>query len=144
MKDTEPGVFYSPTQEDLAELARLYESCMGFPLNCATAAVLEQWFEKMEPALIREAIRRTGIHARRPCVAYANAILMNWETQGIHDMAAMFKAEKTRQFNRTHQRRMGACWWNASNFSERSYSREESEKDYFDLEKFFEDEAAGI
>lgn len=123
-ENTHPGVFCFPSAEELQELCSLYEGCIGVPLNNASAAIIEEWFERMELQLICEAIRRTGIYARRPGAPYIRAILKNWDSQGIHSIFDLQNKEKVRIQAKTHQSAMKPWWNQAQNYQQHPFNEE--------------------
>ena len=66
-------------------------------------------------------------------VLYMEKLLGAWEKANISTLDAA-RADHARVAG---ERKAGGEPANPSNFQQRSYTREESEKDYFDLEKFF-------
>lgn len=94
----------------------------------------EQWFERMEPALIREAVQRCGLYARRPGAPYIRAILANWDKQGIHCMEDLQAKEIFRTQTQNHRQAMRP-WW--QNYQQHSYTEADYEGFYYDPARDF-------
>ena len=94
----------------------------------------EGWKNRFSPALIAyaaECSRGMG----KP-VLYMEKLLSEWEKAHISTLDAA-KADHARA---TGSKKPAAAQGSAANFQQRSYTKEETERDYFDLEKFFAEE----
>lgn len=126
---TEPGVYPFPSQDELGKFTTLIVGVTGQEINAATALIFESWFEKVEFGLLIEAARRTGLYARRPSVHYWNAILKNWQKQGItcvDDLAREYGG-------RRHDAASSSNWWSKSLTAHNHDERQYSEEDYKNL-----------
>ena len=128
---TEPGVFCYPSEQQLAEISDLYWIVTGRELNQITAGMLEAFFEKVEPALICEALQRTGRYAKRPCAQYAAAILRNWIKDGIRTMDELAAADGRQREARSHRQAMTGGWWQRHNYQQHSYTEADFGPDFY-------------
>lgn len=127
---TEPGVFRYPSAQQLAEIRELYWIVTGRALNQITAGILEAFFEQVEPALICEALQRTGKYARRPCAQYAAAILRNWLKDGIRTIDELTAADSRHREARSHQQAMQGGWWQ-HDYQQHSYTEADFGPDFY-------------
>lgn len=130
--NTVPGVcLCSPS--DLEDIRIAYNQNIG-ELTAPVAHYIETCIRGgMEPAVIREAIERTG-WAPRPTPFYLRAILQRFQRDEVRTMKDVEREQVNRQ-----QRRENAGWFvnPAQNYQQRTYKEQDFGDDFFvDLSKY--------
>lgn len=116
---TEPGeCLCSPSE--LEDIRIAYNQNIG-EMTAPVAYFVEKCIRGgMEPAVIREAIERTG-WAPRPTPFYLRAILQRFQREGVRTMADVEREQIERR-----QRREGATWYKnpALDYQQRDWSNQ--------------------
>lgn len=117
--------------DDLERIRRAYVGVIGRLTEYTAREIEEALKAGMAPEVVVAAIEATA-KAPRPSFAYLRAVLRRWARDGLWTMTELVADQDRYQAQK-------AKWWEAQRnpslkYSQRSYTEEESEKDfYFDV-----------